>query len=162
MLICQITVECSLCRRWCEKHSHIMSAKELATLSSPNLIPLPISFSTRPCAFSLIMLIFKVALAILSLPVLTSASTSADAQSCRQASHLVSCQTKVKVDPSSYATCCYNGALQKGYKESGLVLATQFYDTDPSIGPKDSTTIHGKWKNNQKPYYRESSLIMIF
>ncbi|UZJ54678.1 hypothetical protein CBS101457_003998 [Exobasidium rhododendri] len=65
--------------------------------------------------------------------------------SCLKASTQVSCQSSYTVDPNSFATCCYNGALKTGLKESGLVLATQFYDTNPSTGPKDSTTIHGLW-----------------
>lgn len=73
-----------------------------------------------------------------------SAFSPADEAACLRASSLISCQTKVKVDPSSFGTCCYNGALKPGFKESGLVLATQFWDTDPSTGPADSTTIHGK------------------
>lgn len=28
--------------------------------------------------------------------------------------------------------------------EEGRLTSSKFYDTDPSTGPKDSTTIHGK------------------
>ena len=86
-----------------------------------------------------------------------------DAQACLKASALVSCQKAVKVDPASFGTCCYNGALKAGDKESGLILATQFWDTDPSTGPEKSTTIHGKsvtlshWRG-QRAYYYTSSL----
>jgi ribonuclease T2 len=68
-----------------------------------------------------------------------------NATSCAKAATQVSCQSTYAIDPTSFATCCYNGALQPGEKESGLVLATQFYDTNPSTGPKNSTTIHGLW-----------------
>lgn len=86
-------------------------------------------------------------LAFLSLPqfaISASALSVSNASSCARDLSLVSCQTKVKVDPTSYRTCCYNGALQPGFKESGLVLSTQFWDTDPSTGPADSTSIHGE------------------
>lgn len=86
-------------------------------------------------------------LALLSLPLFAisaSANSVSNASSCFRDSLLVSCQTRVKVDPTSFGTCCYNGALESGFKESGLVLSTQFWDTDPSTGPADSTTIHGE------------------
>lgn len=78
---------------------------------------------------------------------LTAASPSNLSQNitaCARAASQLSCSdTKNPVDPTSFGTCCYNGALKPGFKESGLVLATQFYDAKPSTGPNDSTTIHG-------------------
>src|SRR5271155_6185537 len=35
-------------------------------------------------------------------------------------------------------TCCFN-------YPGGQFLQTQFWDTSPAIGPKDSWTIHGLW-----------------
>lgn len=35
-------------------------------------------------------------------------------------------------------TCCVNSP-------GGLVLLTQFWDTDPVTGPDDSWTLHGLW-----------------
>ncbi|KAI0778700.1 RNase Gf29 [Trametes elegans] len=38
-------------------------------------------------------------------------------------------------------TCCFEAP-------GGLLLQTQFWDTDPSTGPSDSWTIHGLWPDN--------------
>ncbi|PAV22062.1 ribonuclease T2 [Pyrrhoderma noxium] len=38
-------------------------------------------------------------------------------------------------------TCCFESP-------GGLLLQTQFWDTDPSTGPSDSWTIHGLWPDN--------------
>lgn len=65
--------------------------------------------------------------------------------SCSSASQQKSCHASQTVDPSSDGTCCYNGALTSGDKEGGLVVQTQFWDTDPSTGPRNSATIHGLW-----------------
>lgn len=46
----------------------------------------------------------------------------------------VSCQTKYH----GQDTCCFN-------HPSGQFLSTQFWDTDPAVGPDDSWTIHGLW-----------------
>ncbi|PWN46602.1 ribonuclease T2 [Violaceomyces palustris] len=64
---------------------------------------------------------------------------------CARAVTQLSCHSKYEISANSSATCCYNGALQEGSKESGLFLATQFWDAQPSTGPEDSTTIHGLW-----------------
>ena len=45
----------------------------------------------------------------------------------------LSCSTENPED-----TCCYN-------HPGGLVLLTEFWDTDPVTGPVDSWTIHGLW-----------------
>ncbi|PGH16964.1 hypothetical protein AJ79_01348 [Helicocarpus griseus UAMH5409] len=42
---------------------------------------------------------------------------------------------------SSEDTCCFN-------TPGGLLLLTQFWDTDPVTGPADSWTIHGLWPDN--------------
>ena len=36
------------------------------------------------------------------------------------------------------ASCCFNAP-------GGALLLTQFWDTDPVTGPKDSWTLHGLW-----------------
>lgn len=46
----------------------------------------------------------------------------------------VSCQTRY----SGQDTCCFN-------YPGGQLLQTQFWDTDPALGPDDSWTIHGLW-----------------
>ncbi|KKZ63582.1 ribonuclease T2 family protein [[Emmonsia] crescens] len=42
---------------------------------------------------------------------------------------------------SSQDTCCFNSP-------GGLLLLTQFWDTNPVTGPTDSWTIHGLWPDN--------------
>nr|BAC00516.1 ribonuclease T2 [Irpex lacteus] len=42
---------------------------------------------------------------------------------------------------SDDGTCCFEAP-------GGLLLQTQFWDTDPSTGPSDSWTIHGLWPDN--------------
>lgn len=46
----------------------------------------------------------------------------------------VSCQAKY----NGQDTCCFN-------YPGGQMLQTQFWDTDPAVGPDDSWTIHGLW-----------------
>lgn len=46
----------------------------------------------------------------------------------------LSCQTEF----NNQDTCCFN-------YPGGHFLQTQFWDTDPVTGPKDSWTIHGLW-----------------
>lgn len=75
-----------------------------------------------------------------------------DGLSCVKAVSQLSCHSSSSIDPDSFGTCCYNGALKAGFLESGLVLATQFWNT--SEGPADSTTVHGLWPdycNGQYP-----------
>lgn len=45
----------------------------------------------------------------------------------------LSCHNTTAVD-----TCCLN-------YPGGLILQTQFWDTNPPVGPSDSWTIHGLW-----------------
>ena len=40
-------------------------------------------------------------------------------------------------------TCCFNAP-------GGLLLLTQFWDTNPPTGPDDSWTVHGLWYVSQK------------
>ncbi|KAF9321011.1 ribonuclease T2-like [Podila horticola] len=70
-------------------------------------------------------------LTIASLPIISAISSG-----CSTGGPL-SCPTTTK--PSN--TCCteYPG---------GLLLQTQFWDTNPSAGPGDSWTIHGLWPDN--------------
>ncbi|KAI9148459.1 Ribonuclease T2-like [Paramyrothecium foliicola] len=42
---------------------------------------------------------------------------------------------------STATSCCVN-------KPGGLFVQTQFWDTDPVVGPSDSWTIHGLWPDN--------------
>ncbi|CAP79036.1 ribonuclease T2-like [Penicillium rubens] len=50
---------------------------------------------------------------------------------------------------SAEPTCCFNSP-------GGALLLTQFWDTDPSTGPKDSWTIHGLWPDNCDGTYEAS------
>lgn len=45
----------------------------------------------------------------------------------------LSCSTENPGD-----TCCFN-------HPGGLVLLTEFWDSEPATGPKESWTIHGLW-----------------
>jgi len=51
----------------------------------------------------------------------------------------VSCSANSQAPPSDL--CCYESP-------GGLLLQTQFWDTNPSTGPSDSWTIHGLWPDN--------------
>lgn len=46
----------------------------------------------------------------------------------------LSCHNSTAVSDS----CCFNAP-------GGVLLQTQFWDTDPATGPVDSWTIHGLW-----------------
>lgn len=61
---------------------------------------------------------------------------------CLRDTTQLSCHAKFNISTDS---CCYNGALEPGDKESGLILVTSFWNAQPSLGPEDSTTIHGLW-----------------
>ncbi|EGN93098.1 hypothetical protein SERLA73DRAFT_189923 [Serpula lacrymans var. lacrymans S7.3] len=69
---------------------------------------------------------------------------TSDISSNCSTSGAASCYNTTAVD-----TCCteYPG---------GLLLQTQFWDTDPSTGPSDSWTIHGLWPDNCDGTYVEN------
>ncbi|KAL3707290.1 Ribonuclease T2 precursor (RNase T2) [Talaromyces marneffei ATCC 18224] len=50
---------------------------------------------------------------------------------------------------SSSGTCCYEAP-------GGLLLQTQFWDYNPSIGPSDSWGIHGLWPDNCDGTYKSN------
>ncbi|OAX83164.1 hypothetical protein ACJ72_02488 [Emergomyces africanus] len=50
-------------------------------------------------------------------------------------------QVSCKIEFKSQDTCCFN-------YPGGLLLQTQFWDTDPPTGPEDSWTIHGLWPDH--------------
>ncbi|OJJ85588.1 T2 family ribonuclease [Aspergillus glaucus CBS 516.65] len=72
----------------------------------------------------------------------------------------VSCQTRY----SGQDTCCFN-------YPGGQLLQTQFWDTDPALGPDDSWTIHGLWPDHcdggfdqfcdSRRHYNNISLILV-
>lgn len=78
--------------------------------------------------------------------VLASALAAASSRSTSDCSprdrKQLSCHASYNISTDS---CCFNGALTQGEKQSGLVLATQFWDAQPDVGPADSTTVHGLW-----------------
>ncbi|KAI0284721.1 hypothetical protein BC826DRAFT_1124583 [Russula brevipes] len=49
--------------------------------------------------------------------------------------------------PTKNKSCCYE-------HPGGLILQTQFWDTNPSIGPRHSWTIHGLWSILCVPFVR--------
>ncbi|KAN0135088.1 Ribonuclease T2-like protein [Lactarius tabidus] len=53
------------------------------------------------------------------------------------------------VDPPPSNLCCYESP-------GGLLLQTQFWDTNPSTGPSNSWTIHGLWPDNCDGTFSES------
>lgn len=54
----------------------------------------------------------------------------------------LSCHNKTTVPDASL--CCFNAP-------GGLLVQTQFWDTDPATGPDDSWTIHGLWYLSSLP-----------
>ncbi|CAO1638236.1 unnamed protein product [Parajaminaea phylloscopi] len=77
---------------------------------------------------------------LLSAPAL---ATSLGLFSCAKDSFQLSCHARTNISSDS---CCFNGPLtNSSTKQSGLILATQFWNAQPSFGPIDSTTVHGLW-----------------
>ncbi|CAO1614969.1 unnamed protein product [Sympodiomycopsis kandeliae] len=79
---------------------------------------------------------------LLSLGAIGFPDYAKDKLQCLKDSTQLSCHSNFNVSTDS---CCYNGALKPGDKESGLLLVTSFWNAEPSFGPNDSTTIHGLW-----------------
>ncbi|KAH9964277.1 ribonuclease T2 [Russula dissimulans] len=52
-----------------------------------------------------------------------------------------SVQQSCSLDDPPENSCCYESP-------GGLILQTQFWDTDPSTGPTDSWMVHGLWPDN--------------
>lgn len=71
--------------------------------------------------------------ALLASSQLVAAGTLGAPKSC-PADGEFSCQNSTQVED----TCCFNAP-------GGLILLTEFWDTDPVTGPEDSWTIHGLW-----------------
>ncbi|KAK0545988.1 hypothetical protein OC846_005445 [Tilletia horrida] len=60
--------------------------------------------------------------------------------SCTLGASQESCHSAFPIAGNSSGTCCYNGALTPGGKESGLTNNTSI-----NPGPANSTTVHGIW-----------------
>ncbi|KAF5312893.1 hypothetical protein D9619_002612 [Psilocybe cf. subviscida] len=67
---------------------------------------------------------------------LTSGCSTTGTQSCHNTSSVSN-------------TCCFESP-------GGLLLQTQFWDTNPSTGPSDSWTIHGLWPDNCDTTFEEN------
>ncbi|KAL9931550.1 hypothetical protein V8E36_009547 [Tilletia maclaganii] len=123
-------------------------------------LSLHLCFHTPPCT-GLITMFFNTAALLLATAAATSATSSAptqaDAQtlvarfpvlSCTLGTLQRSCDSAYPISYNDSETCCYNGAITAGGEESGLVLQTQFWDTEATSinpGPANSTTVHGLW-----------------
>ncbi|EME78020.1 uncharacterized protein MYCFIDRAFT_168568 [Pseudocercospora fijiensis CIRAD86] len=71
----------------------------------------------------------------LTSPVIRADSLASASATCN--SPQLSCQNTSAVSD----LCCFNSP-------GGALLQTQFWDTDPVVGPSDSWTIHGLWPDN--------------
>lgn len=78
-------------------------------------------------------------------PDLTSHGLFARAGSTCPSGGQQSCHNTTRVTD----TCCFE-------TPGGLLLQTQFWDTDPSTGPSDSWTIHGLWPDNCDTTFTEN------
>lgn len=65
---------------------------------------------------------------------LLSSPALAFSEQCSTFEYPLSCHNKSAVAN----TCCFN-------YPGGLLLQTQFWDTDPATGPADHWTVHGLW-----------------
>ena len=63
-----------------------------------------------------------------------SSSARAFSEQCNTFEYPLSCHNKSAVAN----TCCFN-------YPGGLLLQTQFWDSDPATGPADHWTVHGLW-----------------
>lgn len=114
-------------------------------LLSPTTAPAPptmLRLSTTLAASTTLALVSSSVLGASTLPREQYRASAASLSGCPADSSELSCHSSRTISPSS---CCYNGALTSGAKESGLILGTQFWDAQPSYGPANSTTIHGLW-----------------
>lgn len=80
------------------------------------------------------------ALGVLALGAAVKVALAGTLETCSSSSPL-SCSSS-----STKASCCYESP-------GGLLLQTQFWDYDPSIGPSDSWGIHGLWCVPQRIHY---------
>ncbi|BDD57515.1 hypothetical protein MAP00_002869 [Monascus purpureus] len=86
-------------------------------------------------------------LALGLIPFITGAL--ADLSSCPSDTPF-SCQgSSSRLKARASDSCCVNSP-------GGMLLQTQFWDTDPSTGPEDSWTIHGLWPDNCDGTYESS------
>ena len=76
-------------------------------------------------------------LGLAQVALLFSTSTTAFSEQCPNYDVPLSCHNKTAVAN----TCCFN-------TPGGVLLQTQFWDTDPATGPADHWTIHGLWPDH--------------
>ncbi|KAJ9362876.1 hypothetical protein DTO280E4_3225 [Paecilomyces variotii] len=69
----------------------------------------------------------------------------ASLQACPLNTTQLSCHNTTAIKDS----CCFNSP-------GGLLLQTQFWDTNPATGPDDSWTIHGLWPDNCDGTYQSN------
>lgn len=94
-------------------------------VGSPGLI-----FAVRQTQISIMVTWITFAALLTSLSLTGQRSLVKAAVQCGQAGSQVSCHASSPINPDSDETCCFNGALKKGDKESGLVLSTQVREED--------------------------------
>lgn len=87
----------------------------------------------------------KSTMAALASQLLLAGGALASLQACSLNTTQLSCHNTTAIKDS----CCFNSP-------GGLLLQTQFWDTNPATGPDDSWTIHGLWPDNCDGTYQSN------